>query len=68
MIGRLQPDLAVPFGADLLWDPRAALAVARATGGIFVREVFTGVFDSDMGLLAPDFGALRRLPARHRRR
>jgi uncharacterized protein len=58
VIARLQPDLAIPFGVDVLWDPRAALAVARATGGVFVREVFTGVFDSDMGLLAPDFGEL----------
>jgi uncharacterized protein len=58
VIARLQPDLAVPFGVDVLWDPRAALAVARATDGAFVREVFTGVFDTDMGLLAPDFGEL----------
>jgi len=58
VIARLQPDLAVPYGVDVLWDPRAALAVARAVGGVFVREVFTGVFDTDMGLLAPDFGEL----------
>ena len=48
----------MPFGVDLLWDPKSALAVARATGAAFVREVFTGVFESDMGLLAPDFGQL----------
>ena len=58
VIGRLRPDIAVPFGVDLLWDPHAALAVARATGAAFVREVFTGVFESDMGLLAPDLGDL----------
>ena len=58
VIGRLHGDLRVPFGVDLLWDPKSALAVARATGAAFVREVFTGVFDSDMGLLAPDFGEL----------
>ncbi|HEX6934860.1 MAG TPA: BtpA/SgcQ family protein [Streptosporangiaceae bacterium] len=58
VIGRLHGELAVPFGVDLLWDPKSALAVARATGAAFVREVFTGVFDSDMGLLAPDFGEL----------
>src|ERR671936_601799 len=55
-IGRLRPDIRLPFGVDLLWDPLAAVAVARATGAAFVREVFMGVFDSDMGLLAPDFG------------
>jgi uncharacterized protein len=58
VIGRLRHELAVPFGVDVLWDPKAALAVARATGAVFVREVFTGVFESDMGLLAPDFGEL----------
>jgi membrane complex biogenesis BtpA family protein len=58
VIGRLHGELRVPFGVDLLWDPKSALAVARATGAAFVREVFTGVFDSDMGLLAPDFGEL----------
>ena len=57
-IGQLQRDIRVPFGVDLLWDPKAALAVARATGAAFVREVFTGVFESDMGLLAPDLGTL----------
>lgn len=58
VIGRLQRETRVPFGVDLLWDARAALAVARATGAAFVREVFTGVYESDMGLFAPDFGEL----------
>jgi uncharacterized protein len=58
VIGRLVAELTVPFGVDLLWDPAAALAVARATGARFVREVFTGVFETDMGLMAPDFGSL----------
>src|SRR5690348_1859953 len=58
VVTALRPEIRLPFGVDLLWDPFAALAVARATGAAFVREVFTGVFDSDMGLLAPDFGEL----------
>jgi hypothetical protein len=58
VIGRLRPQIRVPFGANLLWDPAASIAVALATGATFVREVFTGVFDSDMGLLAPDYGAI----------
>jgi membrane complex biogenesis BtpA family protein len=57
-IGRLRGELRLPFGVDLLWDPKAALAVARATGAAFVREVFTGVYDSDMGLMAPSLGDL----------
>jgi membrane complex biogenesis BtpA family protein len=57
-IGELRAQIRVPFGVDLLWDARATLAVARATGAAFIREVMTGVFESDMGLLAPDLGSL----------
>jgi hypothetical protein len=49
-----------PFGVDYLWDAHAALAVAAATGASFVREVVTGVYESDMGLWAPDAAALLR--------
>lgn len=49
-----------PFGVDLLWDPMAALAVAKATGAAFIREVVSGVYESDMGLWAPDPAALYR--------
>jgi uncharacterized protein len=56
VISRLRPVIGTPFGVDLLWDAQAALAVARATGAAFVREVFTGVYDSDMGLFAPQLG------------
>jgi uncharacterized protein len=58
VIGRLRPQIRVPFGVNLLWDAKATIAVACATGAAFVREVFTGVFDTDMGVLAPDFGEL----------
>lgn len=57
-IAQLKRDLRVPFGVDVLWDAKATLAVARATGAAFAREVFTGVFESDMGLLAPQLGDL----------
>lgn len=53
-IGELRPEIRLPFGADMLWDPFAALAVAKGVGASFVREVFTGVWDSDMGLWQPD--------------
>ena len=49
-----------PFGVDFLWDARAALAIAMATGGSFVREVFTGVYGSDMGLWNTDAAGLLR--------
>ena len=49
-----------PFGVDILWDPMAAMALARATGASFMREVVTGAYESDMGIWAPDAAALYR--------
>ncbi len=50
----------IPFGTDFLWDPMAAMAIANATGASFIREVFTGVYESDMGLWRPDAGKVMR--------
>lgn len=55
--------LMVPFGVNYLWDPTASVAIGVATGASFVREIFTGVFASDMGVWAPDCA----VPARMRR-
>jgi membrane complex biogenesis BtpA family protein len=49
-----------PFGVDFLWDAKAPLAIAKATGAAFIREVVTGVYESDMGLWSPDAAALYR--------
>jgi membrane complex biogenesis BtpA family protein len=58
-----------PYGVDFLWDPKAALAIAAATGASFIREVMTGTYESDMGLWSPDAAALlrerRRIGAGH---
>lgn len=51
---------SIPFGVDFLWDPKAAIAMAHATGASFIREVLTGVYESDMGLWAPDVGEFMR--------
>jgi hypothetical protein len=53
-IAELARDLPIPFGVDVLWDPKAALAVAHATGARFVREVFTGTYAGDFGLWNTD--------------
>ncbi len=49
-IASLRGELSVPFGVDVLWDPRATLAVAAASGAAFAREIFTGAFAGDFGL------------------
>jgi membrane complex biogenesis BtpA family protein len=62
-IARVRNSVSVPFGVNYLWDPVACVALAHATGARFVREVFTGVYDSDMGLWVPDAAAALRLRA-----
>jgi uncharacterized protein len=58
VIGEVRGQIRLPFGVDLVWDPVASLAVARATGSCFVREVVTGAYESDLGIMKPDFGAI----------
>lgn len=58
VIGELRPAIRVPFGVNILWDAKASLAVARATGASFIREVLTGVYESDLGLIVPSLGEL----------
>lgn len=58
VIGELNREICLPFGVNLVWDPIASLAVARATGASFIREVITGVYESDLGMMRPDFGAI----------
>jgi hypothetical protein len=60
VIGRLRSEINVPFGVNVLWDPDATMALAAATGASFAREIFTGLYASDMGLWAPDAGRAMR--------
>jgi uncharacterized protein len=56
-----KPALRVPFGVNFLWDPLASVAIGAATGAGFVREIFTGLFASDMGLWQADAAGAARL-------
>ncbi|HOG47804.1 MAG TPA: BtpA/SgcQ family protein [Anaerolineae bacterium] len=62
VIGELLPEISVPFGVNVLWDPMASLDLAVATGARFVREIFTGAYASDFGVWNTNCGAV----ARHR--
>lgn len=55
-IGQLRREVHVPFGVNILWDAIASLALARATGAVFIREVLTGVYESDLGIIEPHIG------------
>jgi membrane complex biogenesis BtpA family protein len=63
IVQAVKPEMKVPFGVNYLWDPAASIAIAVAAGAQFVREIFTGVFASDMGLWAPDCAGAARLRA-----
>lgn len=60
ILGELLPEIKIPFGVNVLWDPSASLDLAVATGAGFVREVFSGVYASDFGLWNPDCGEIVR--------
>ncbi|WP_253949070.1 BtpA/SgcQ family protein [Mangrovicoccus sp. HB161399] len=57
----VKPMLKVPFGVNYLWDPAGSVAMANATGASFAREIFTGLFASDMGLWEPNAAEALRL-------
>jgi membrane complex biogenesis BtpA family protein len=61
VISAVKPMLKVPFGVNYLWDPSASVAIACATGASFAREIFTGLFASDMGLWQPNAADALRL-------
>lgn len=50
IIAELFSEMKVPFGVNVLWDPKASIDLAVATGAAFVREIFTGVYASDFGI------------------
>ena len=60
IIGELKSEITVPFGVNVLWDPMATVALGAATGAHFVREIFTGVYASDMGTWETDAGKAMR--------
>lgn len=61
VVARVVDELGIKrFGVDVLWDPKAALALAKATGASFLREVFTGLYAGDTGFWATDCGEALR--------
>jgi len=60
IIGELKSAIRIPFGVNVLWDPRASIDLAMATGALFVREIFTGVYASDFGLWNTNVGEVIR--------
>ncbi len=61
IIGELRSELTVPWGVNVLWDSKATIELAVATGAQFVREVFSGVYASEFGLWNSRAGETVRL-------
>ncbi|MGO7961838.1 BtpA/SgcQ family protein, partial [Rhizobium leguminosarum] len=53
IVQAIKPAIKVHFGVNYLWDPSASVAIGAVTGASLVREIFTGLFASDMGLWQP---------------
>ncbi len=64
ILGELLADIERPYGVNILWDGLASIDLAMATGALFVREIFTGVYASDFGMWNTNVGEV----ARHRSR
>src|SRR5512140_2964813 len=60
VIGEIRSEIRVPFGVNVLWDPTASIVLAVATGALFVREIFSGVYASDFGLWNTNAGEVVR--------
>jgi len=60
VIAELRSEITIPFGVNVLWDPTASIDLAVATGGLFVREIFSGVYASDYGLWNTNCGEIIR--------
>lgn len=60
IIGELKPEIKIPFGVNVLWDPYACMDLAAATGAKFIREIMSGVYASDYGLWDTNTGEIVR--------
>jgi len=64
VVAAVAPEVSVPYGANVLVDPAAAIAIAHATGGRFIRGFVAGGFIPGLGPVqarAPEILRLRRL-------
>ena len=60
VIGELRGEIKIPYGVNVLWDPKASIDLAMATGAQFVREIFSGIYASDFGLWNTNCGEVVR--------
>ena len=62
VIGRLKPEIGVPFGVNVVLNPLATIEMAVAVEASFVRNTFTGAYIGESGITDTDVAAyVRRL-------
>ena len=58
VIGELRRDVRVPFGVNILWDANRQPGRRAGDRRRFIREVLTGVYESDLGMIEPQIGEI----------
>ena len=61
VIGALEADLSLPFGAEAIYDPEATIELCAAIDADFSRCVFTGAYVGDLGIIDHDVSRSLRL-------
>jgi len=63
LISKIQKDINLPFGINILLDSIASISIAHVTGASFIRAFLTGEYVGDMGIMktyGPETIKLRR--------
>lgn len=50
VIGRLKPEIKIPYGVNIILNGAAAIDLAAATGAQYVRSAFTGAYMGEYGV------------------
>ena len=61
VIGALEAELSLPFGAEAIYDPEATIELCAAVDADFSRCVFTGAYAGDLGIIDHDVSRSLRL-------
>lgn len=61
VIGHLYPDIKVPFGTNVVYNPEETIKMAAVFDASFGRSAFSGAYTGTYGLHSVDFGENVRL-------
>lgn len=61
LIGRLKPFIDIPYGANVISNPKDSVALCASVGAKFTRGTFSGVYSGNLGLYDTAIGDYVRL-------